>query len=909
MKGLSKMNRIDSAILDIDKNICKNIEKNKDDRGHLSQNILSQLRTFVEHISMKYYFNSINGDLSDIPENRYDDIKQGLTYMNRNPKLDFLKKFHPLLQKSASHYTMSEENSERLMLKYYEYLLKIKKSLLSDFNLAVLSNIDKFPVNIDHQLSDYYEKIVDKLDESYPIEVSEDRYYIQKTKPFFINNEIYYEITFREANDKTSKFDRNIAFTKQDILTNYAVKLAVSRKTVNIYGKDMPILIVSDWEVSVRPCELKNFSEIFNINVDVQSNHNEYKKLMEFIKTSKFTVLDILLLDDSTYTKVKNHITSKSNKVNIFRAFDKCRDIIINNKPGSNVLRYLSYNLNNKIIKAQRSYRGNRCEKLSDLRLTYKCIPFDEMPLVTSLVQHNPKLYDLLWCIDIESREHELLARKVQINSQMYGQLYTPIEELENFGEVNELASTYKYNLYHKHRESRAIANVGKNYYINGYEKDVVGIIRKLQDYSKKGLNNYENSVKSWLKNSLYDIDCNDKKDILKTMFSDSKISLIYGAAGTGKSTMINHVSNFFSNQKKILIANTNPAVDNLKRKVSAPNCEYKTIAKFLYSKENQDCDLLVIDECSTVSNSDMLQILSKGNFKLLVLVGDVYQIESITFGNWFKLAKSNVSNNSVFELKEPYRTKNKALLSLWGKVRKNDHDLIEYLTANNYSMRLDDSVFSSESSDEIILCLNYDGLYGINNINRFLQSSNPNNSVDWGVVSYKINDPILFSESTRFSPVLFNNLKGKICDIKKLDAEIIFDIEIETVINEIDIESLDLELISSTEDSSVVRFSVYKYKNMSDNDNDSDETVVPFQIAYAVSIHKAQGLEFNSVKLIITDEVDELITHNILYTAITRTKKNLKIYWTPETEKKVIENIKVEKGKKDESILKRKIK
>ncbi|EMF0622839.1 ATP-binding domain-containing protein, partial [Enterococcus hirae] len=194
-------------------------------------------------------------------------------------------------------------------------------------------------------------------------------------------------------------------------------------------------------------------------------------------------------------------------------------------------------------------------------------------------------------------------------------------------------------------------------------------------------------------------------------------------------------------------------------------------------------------------------------------------------------------------------------------------------------------------------------------NINCFLQSNNPNKSVNWGVVSYKIGDPVLFNETSRFSPVLFNNLKGKISNIEKLDTEIIFDIEIETVINEMDIVDLDLELISSTKNSSIVRLSVYKYPNMSDNDNDSDDTVVPFQIAYAISIHKAQGLEFNSVKLIITDEIDELITHNILYTAITRTKKNLKIYWTPETEKKVIEHIRIDESRKDESILKRKLK
>ena len=55
--------------------------------------------------------------------------------------------------------------------------------------------------------------------------------------------------------------------------------------------------------------------------------------------------------------------------------------------------------------------------------------------------------------------------------------------------------------------------------------------------------------------------------------------------------------------------------------------------------------------------------------------------------------------------------------------------------------------------------------------------------------------------------------------------------------------------------------------------------TDMPFQIAYAVSIHKAQGLEYDSVKVIITKDVDEMITHNAFYTAIlqiTRAKKAL---------------------------------
>ena len=35
------------------------------------------------------------------------------------------------------------------------------------------------------------------------------------------------------------------------------------------------------------------------------------------------------------------------------------------------------------------------------------------------------------------------------------------------------------------------------------------------------------------------------------------------------------------------------------------------------------------------------------------------------------------------------------------------------------YSTVLDKSLFEAQREDEIILCLNYDGLYGINNVNR----------------------------------------------------------------------------------------------------------------------------------------------------------------------------------------------
>ena len=68
--------------------------------------------------------------------------------------------------------------------------------------------------------------------------------------------------------------------------------------------------------------------------------------------------------------------------------------------------------------------------------------------------------------------------------------------------------------------------------------------------------------------------------------------------------------------------------------------------------------------------------------------------------------------------------------------------------------------------------------------------------------------------------------------------------------------------------------------------------SIIPFQLAYAVSIHKAQGLEYDSVKIIIPSNNAERITHGIFYTAITRAKKHLKIYCNSETLKTVISRI-----------------
>ena len=61
------MMQIDNAILATDKVICKNISRFDDsERGLLSQNILAQLRNFVEYIADKVYAGG-----SDLDPNNY----------------------------------------------------------------------------------------------------------------------------------------------------------------------------------------------------------------------------------------------------------------------------------------------------------------------------------------------------------------------------------------------------------------------------------------------------------------------------------------------------------------------------------------------------------------------------------------------------------------------------------------------------------------------------------------------------------------------------------------------------------------------------------------------------------------------------------------------------------------------
>ena len=891
------LTEIQRKIYTIDGTICKIIEELGAERGLLSQTVLAQLRTFVEHVMVLEYAQGI-----DVPI-KYDIITTAINYTDTHSGLKFLNKFHRMLQSSMSHYATDEEGSERLMLKYYEHLFKIKEHLKKNHKMDVLNNLVDFPLNTDSSLREYYEKIVpvvDKLSGVVTNDRNSKRFRVHKKKPFFVKGKIYYEITFTDSNADGKKVERIIAFTDLDLSTYYAVNLRCLDDDIEVFGKTMPILVVTDWSVSIRPCEFKNYAKILGLDLDIRADQTEYIGLMKYLKETGLNLNDIIGLANEEFEVLFQKLAPNAKTRPIYEIMKKTREIVLRNGRGSNTLRYLSYGLFNEVLRNQ--YSPNQCEKLSQLYVQNGCIPFDDMPFATSLISHNPALNSLFECIDSSGRDHELLARQMKNNAEISHKLYTPAEELIDFVDIESLIEKHNSALWWGHNRRR-LEKQQNHYFISEYRDNAIYIINRLIELSESGIDGYSNWARQQMTTGLCQIDSEEKKIIIEGLFDKSSVGLIYGSAGTGKSTLIGNVSNLFSKYDIICLANTNSAVKNLKRRVTSSSSTVETIAKYVGRKNDRRCNLLILDECSVISNSDMRKILEKTSFELLLLVGDTYQIESISFGNWFEIVQEFLSPACQHVLKDTHRSKNEDLLELWKKVRKMDNELLEHITRNNYSSVLDESLFDSYSTDdEVILCPNYDGLYGINNINRFLQKSNPSAPIEWGIQKYKVNDPILFNDSTRFEPFIYSNMKGRIMDIQKESDRILFDIEIDEVLMDLNAGEHDFELLKTNNpEKSTVRFFVYKHDDDVESDSDS---IVPFNVAYAVSIHKAQGLEYDSVKIVIPKEAEKFITHNIFYTAITRARQKLKIYWTPEVENTVLSKIAPKNNDKDAGLL-----
>lgn len=890
--------------------IDKNIEAHKilKDRGLLSENILSQLRNLTEDVAI--FINNTENSLSlDIHYNNVDD---SIKYVSSVKKYKYISVFHKFLQSTASHYTPSEDDAERLVLYYFRYICMIKQTL-ENLGIIVLKKLEDFPIYEDNLTKEHYKNIGNVIDTVGNVKsksLKSGRFYVVKNKPIYANGKLYYEITLTKATDYTNKFERILMYTKYYIPDNYSIKISYQEKSIELFSLRTKIKVIDNYFISIRPCELKNIGLIFGINNKIDDSYAEYSNLMRILTDEEKNLLELVLMDNELFEKYIEKIKGNAENNNITNLLVMIRKHLLSSKKGRNILRYFLVKPDNKVIKTQLCDYPNNY--ISYLYLVNQSIPFDSMPYAMSLFNHNISWIHLIGAVDIEGRNFELLGRYIKNNCESNNILYTSCDELDKFGNIDELIEEYNDSLVRYGIDRQQKGKLVKEYdnvYIKSYEDTSIEIINTLNSYKsniqKEFAEVIDNKKEEYLNMDLSE----DKKEILNDIFRNHSIGIIYGPAGTGKTKMLEVLSMIFCGYSKIFLSNTNTAVENLRARISGIdlfNSTFKTVANYNKYDDN-DYDILIVDECSMISNKDMLKAIKKQRYKLVILAGDVFQIESIKYGNWFSLSYYLFKNEFVYDLIQTNRTDDIELLELWKMIRDNDDNALNKINSQEYSSPIDfKEIFNKKDTDEIILCLNYDGLYGINNINKVLQEKNSNIEYTIGVDTFKIEDPIVFNDCPRFRD-LYNNLKGTIKNIEKDNENdcVWFTILVDDILYN---SENNYEILENMDNKTLIRLYVRNFKDTNDDDDDRNEHIIPFNLAYAVSIHKAQGLEYNSVKIIITSNVEEQITKNIFYTAITRTKKYLKIFWSPESQMKIFDNMKKRNSTKDVAILKNKI-
>lgn len=890
--------------------IDKNIEAHKvlKDRGLLSENILSQLRNLTEDVAI--FINNTENSLS--LDTHYNNVDDSIKYVSSVKKYKYISVFHKFLQSTASHYTPSEDDAERLVLYYFRYICMIKQTL-ENLGIIVLKKLEDFPIYEDNLTKEHYKNIGNVIDTVVNVKgkaLKSGRFYVVKNKPIYANGKLYYEITLTKATDYTNKFERILMYTKYYIPDNYSIKISYQEKSIELFSLRTKIKVIDNYFISIRPCELKNICLIFGINNRIDDNYAEYTNLMRILTDEEKNLLELVLMDNELFEKYIEKIKGNAENNNITNLLVMIREHLLSSKKGRNILRYFLVKTDNKIIKTQLCDYPNNY--ISYLYLVNQSIPFDSMPYAMSLSNHNISWIHLINAIDIEGRNFELLGRYIKNNCESNNILYTSCDEVDKFGNIDEMIEEYnnslvKYGI--DRSQSGKLVKEYNNVYIKSYEDTSIEIINTLNSYKsniqKEFAETVDNKKEEYLNMDLSD----DKKEILNNIFRNHSIGIIHGPAGTGKTKMLEVLSMIFCGYSKIFLSNTNTAVENLRARISGIdlfNSTFKTVANYNKYDDN-DYDILIIDECSMISNKDMLKAIKKQRYKLVILAGDVFQIESIKYGNWFSLSYYLFKNEFVYDLIQTNRTDDIELLELWKMIRDNDDNALNKINSQEYSSPIDfKEIFNKKDTDEIILCLNYDGLYGINNINKVLQEKNSNIEYTIGVDTFKLEDPIVFNDCPRFRD-LYNNLKGTIKNIEKDNENdcVWFTILVDDILYN---SENNYEILENMDNKTLIRLYVRNFKDTNDDDDDRNEHIIPFNLAYAVSIHKAQGLEYNSVKIIITSNVEEQITKNIFYTAITRTKKYLKIFWSPESQMKILDNMKKRNSTKDVAILKNKI-
>jgi exodeoxyribonuclease V alpha subunit len=386
------------------------------------------------------------------------------------------------------------------------------------------------------------------------------------------------------------------------------------------------------------------------------------------------------------------------------------------------------------------------------------------------------------------------------------------------------------------------------------------------------------------------------QKEAIASAFTEP-IVIITGGPGTGKTTIVHAIIKMFlelngGNQHLVeeiaLLAPTGRAA---KRLAESTNINAMTIHKFLgyqgnnyyeYDEDNlTNSRLIIVDEASMMDVSLAYRLFSSMNPNArMILVGDVDQLPSVGPGQ----VLADLINTEVIKVVRLDKIHRQAENS---NIIKLAHALNEGRIPSDISERLHDRTFISAPEDHIrpmigeilsllskrgidanksfqILAPMYRGKNGINEINHMAQEIlNPYREAD-GEIDH-------FSRKFRINDKVIQLVNRS--DKQVMNGDI-------GIVNNFIYHSGKIKGLTVLFDIGAVDYTLEELSDLSH--------------AYAISIHKAQGSEFEIVLIPISAEYNRMLKRKLIYTAITRAKKSLMLIGNVESLKRGITEIEV---------------